>query len=226
VDPTLVVAVVFGIGLAASGIAGWYWSDAARIRRALRDARPASIAAAPEGEVVRLDGRVLEGETVEAPLTGRRGVYYVAIVEEEDGSGHWRERAREAGGVAFTIDDGTGRAIVDPAGARIDVDLDSETASGTLDDPTAKEQAFLERHGLKATGWIFNKKLRYREGVFEVGERIAVMCQPVREPEPSTSSWEVGYRDAPPTRLRIGGSSRYPILLSDACRVTRPPRRA
>jgi hypothetical protein len=222
VETTIVLVMVFGA--AVFGIAGWYWSDAAKIRRALRDARPVSIAEAPEGEVVRLDGRVMEGETVEAPLTGRRCVYYVAVVEEEI-SDSWHERATESGGVCFTIDDGTGRAIVDPAGARIDIDLDRGTASGTLDDPTAKERAFLERHRLEATGWVFNKKLRYREGVFEVGEPIAIMCRPVREPEPAVSSREAGYRDAPPTRLRIGGSSRYPILLSDSRRITQAPRR-
>jgi len=206
------------------GYAFWYWSDTARIQRALRGAPRVSIAEAPEGEVVRLQGRVVAGETLEAPLTGRRCVYYFAIVEEESG-GDWRERAREYDGVPFAIDDGSGRAIVDPANARVDVDLDRASRSGTFDEPTPRETAFLERHGLRGTGWIFNKNLRYREGVFEVGEPIAILCQPVREPDPDAAARVGGYRNAAPTRLRIGGSADHPILLSDSRDVTQARRR-
>ncbi|HWO18404.1 MAG TPA: GIDE domain-containing protein [Kofleriaceae bacterium] len=212
------LALVLVLGGIAAG-ATWYWSATARLRRALRRAKRVSIADAPEGAVVRLDGRVLEGETLEAPLTGRRCVYYVAIVEEfEAGStpDSWRELTREARGVQFTIEDGTGRAIVDPEGARVDVDLDRTASSGALEEPTAAQAAFLERRGVKLTGWSSNRTLRYREGVFEVGEPIAVMCRPMREPDPGAASREVGYREAPSTRLRVGGSARHPILLSDA----------
>jgi hypothetical protein len=136
-------------------------------------------------------------------------------------------RARELRGVPVTVDDGTGRALVDPTAARIDVDIDTTSKSGTLDDPTEAEAAFLQRHGQKGAGWLFNKRLRYREGVFEVGERIAVMCQPVREPDPDAAARAVaGYRDPAPTRLRIGGSPAHPILLSDSRDLTAVRRRA
>ncbi len=203
--------------------AGWYWSEIPKIRRALRGARHVSIAEAPEGAVVRLQGRVMAGETLESPLIGRRCVYYLVLVEERVSSGKsssWRVRIRESRGVPFVIDDGTGRALVDPSGARVDVDLDITQRSGTFDDPTPTELAFLERHGMKSTGWLLNKSLRYREGVFEVGEAIAVMCQPVREPDPDAVAAVAGYRDGPPTRLRAGGSADHPILLSDARDVT------
>jgi hypothetical protein len=212
------LALVLVLGGISAAIASWYWSAATRIRRALRGAKPMSIADAPEGAVVRLDGRVLDGETLEAPLTGRRCVYYLAIVEEFVAGStpdSWRELAREARGVSFVIEDGTGRAIVDPDGALVDVEIDRTASSGTFDEPTAAQAAFLARRDVKLSGWSAGKTLRYREGVFEIGEPIAVMCRPVREPDPGASR-EVGYRDAPGTRLRVGGSARYPILLSDA----------
>jgi hypothetical protein len=216
----VLVLVLGGISV---GIASWYSSATARLRRALRRANHVSIADAPEGAVVRLDGRVVEGEILEAPLTGRRCVYYVAIVEEfQAGStpDSWRELAREARGVQFAIEDGSGRAIVDPDAARVDVDLDRTSRSGTFEEPTAAQMAFLEHQGVKLTGWSFNRTLRYREGVFEVGEPVAVMCRPVREPDPGAASGEVGYRDAPGTRLRVGGSAKHPILLSDSRDLT------
>jgi len=220
VGALVLVLVVGGI---SAGIASWYWSGTVRLRRALRGAKHVSIADAPEGAVVRLDGRVVEGETLEAPLTGRRCVYYLAIIEEfEAGStpDSWREIAREARGVRFAIEDGTGRAIVDPDGARVDVELDRTLQSGSLEEPTAAQRAFLERQGVQLTGWSFNKTLRYREGVFEIGEPIAVMCLPIREPDPGAASREVGYREAPGSRLRVGGSARHPILLSDSRELT------
>jgi hypothetical protein len=198
-----VLALVLG-GISV-GIASWYRSGTARLRSALREAKHVSIADAPEGAVVRLDGRVVEGvEAFEAGST----------------PDSWRELAREARGVPFAIEDGTGSALVDPDGARVDVDLDRTSTSGSFEDPTAAQAAFLERRRVKLTGWSSNRTLRYREGVFEIGEPIAVMCQPMREPDPGAGSREVGYREAPGTRLRVGGSAKHPILLSDSRDLT------
>lgn len=71
----------------------------------------------------------------------------------------------------------------------------------------------------------YNKGLRFREGVFEIGELIAVLCQPVREPDLEATPDEAGYRDGPPTRLRVGGSAQSPILLSGARDLQQPGRR-
>lgn len=133
--------------------------EAAKIRRELQRALPFSIAEAPEGEVVRLEGRVVEGETLVAPLTGRCCVYYVATIEEYDRYGglgaKWPERVRETRCVQFAIEDGTGRAIVDPTDARIDATIDRFTESGLFHDPSPIEVAFLERHGLTSTSTLF-----------------------------------------------------------------------
>lgn len=223
-EAVIVIGILGVFALIMLGV--WYWSDTAQLRRSLREAPRVSIAEAPEGALVRLHGRVVDGESLQAPLTGRRCVYYVALVEERRQSGkshHWVVRIRETRGVPFVIDDGTGRALVDPTQAQIDVEFDSNERSGTFDDPTPTERAFLDRHSVKGEGWVFNKTLRYREGVFEVGEQIAVRCLPVREPDPEGVGASRGYRDAPPTRLRVGGSADHPILLSDAREITEAP---
>lgn len=199
---------VFGamvLGIAAS----WYWSGAMRLRRALRAAPRAPIAEVREGAVVRIDGRVAEGETLVAPLTGRRCVYYVAVVERSVRNG-WHQCVRETRGVPFAIDDGTGRAIVDPASARIDVDLDATSRSGGID-AAAIDEAFRMRNFLNR---MAAARLRYREGVVEVGQPVAVLCQPVREADPDAAAHATGYRADPPTRLRVGGSAKHPLLVS------------
>ncbi len=215
-EALIIAAIVAG---AAIVVASMLYSEKARIRRQLRAAPRVDIGELGEGRTGRLVGRVGDGETLQAPFTGRSCVFYEATVEEYRSSGKtgsWRQVVREARGVPFVLDDGTGRAIVDPGGARVDVDIDMTTRSGTFDDATPIEEQFLTRHGLRSTGWVFNKSIRYREGVIEVGETITVMGQGVREPDPEAVGQVGGYRSGPPTRLRLGGSSRHPILLSDA----------
>ncbi len=216
-EALVAMAVVAGVAVL---VASLMWNEKAKIRRALRGAPRVDIGGLDEGRIGRLVGRVgALGEPLAAPLTGRSCVFYEATVEEyrsSGKSGSWRQVAREARGVPFVLEDGTGRAIVDPGGARVAVDIDMTTRSGTFDDATPIEEQFLARHGLRSTGWVFNKSLRYREGVVEVGETIAVMGQGVREPDPDAVGRVGGYRSGPPTRLRLGGSSRHPILLSDA----------
>lgn len=215
-DALVVLAVAAGVAIVA---ASFMWNEKARIRRELRGASRVDIGELREGRTGRVVGKVGDGETLQAPFTGRSCVFYEASVEEyrtRGKSGSWRQVVREARGVPFVLDDGTGRAIVDPSGARVAVDLDMTTRSGTFDDATPVEEEFLTRHGLRSTGWVFNKSLRYREGVIEIGETIAVMGQGVREPDPDAVGKVGGYRSGPPTRLRLGGSARHPILLSDA----------
>jgi hypothetical protein len=222
VETLVILAAIAG----AAVFTTWYWSEAAKIRRLLRSARRVAIADAPEGSLVRLQGRVVGGDTLQAPLTGRRCVYYYVVVDErvsDSDSGSWRGRIRESRGVPFVIDDGTGHALIDPTHARADVELDVTLRSGTFSDPdpTPSQLALLTRHEVETKGWLFNKTLRYREGVLAVGESIAILCQAVREPVPEATSAAAGYRDAPPMRLRVNGSVNQPLVISDARDVTR-----
>lgn len=85
---------------------------------------------------------------------------------------------------------------------------------GILDDPSARQAAFLERHGI---GQFFGQTLDYYEHVFEIGESIAVMGRPVRELDPDEASRGAGvYRDPPPppVHLLVVGSSTRPMMLT------------
>jgi len=91
---------------------------------------------------------------------------------------------------------------------------DHETHSGTFDDATPAEEAFLNKHARESKNWIFNKRIRYREGVLEAGEEVAVMGYGSKEPDPEGTAG-AGYRDMPSMRLRISGSANFPPLISD-----------
>jgi hypothetical protein len=209
----LIVAVAFGtVGLL---YASWYRSDEQRVRRTLRGTSKSSIAELPEGKPGRIVGRVAPGATIEAPLSGRRCVYFeVTVHEDPGGDDAVRLFAHEAAGVPFVIEDGSGRALIDPRHVRLALTIDRRTESGTFDDATAREEAFLRRRGTKSTGMVFNRTLTYREAVIEIGETVAVVGVGVREPDLDAGAG-AGYRDGPPTRLRMNGSPRHPLLISD-----------
>ena len=208
--------LLLAIGAAAFGLF-WWSSEDRRIKHQLRHAPTYSLGEMPEAQLGRLIGQaVVLREQLAGPISGRPCVYYIAKVEEYRSTGrfsNWKTIITEARGVPFVLQDGTGRAIVDATGAKIALDFDTRSRSGTFDNPTENERAFLDRHGEHGRRWIFNKHLRYREAIIEIGETIAVLGAGTREPDPSATP--TGYRDDQPTLLRLTSSSRYPLVISD-----------
>lgn len=171
------VAVVLLVALLSSA-----FSAEARTKRALAAAPLESIGKVQEGAVVRVKGRVRPvADMIEAPLTGRYCVHYVAIVEERHRgkhSTHWSEVTREAKGVDFEVQDATGEILVRSQGLQVAITLDQHTRSGSFDDATEAEQKFLARMNESSTGLLgFNRTLRYTEGALEAGEEITVLGQ-------------------------------------------------
>jgi hypothetical protein len=198
-------------------VATWvssYFSAENRLKRTLRDVKVWPIGELPENTLGRVIGEAQPVDRVlRSPLTGRPCVFYVARVEE-DNRGSWTPLFTERESVPFLLADPSGHAIVDPSCADVALTFDRDSRSGTFDDPTPSQEAFLEKHGHVGKGWIFNKKLRYVEAVIEPGERVAILGSGIREPDPKGLPSE-GYRSAPPTRLRLTSSPQYPLAISD-----------
>ncbi|MFO0613641.1 MAG: GIDE domain-containing protein [Polyangiaceae bacterium] len=191
------IVIVVGIVIA---LASYFTSAAYRIRKQLREAVRRPIGELGPGMAAKVIGRVVPVETglLQAPLSGRPCVFYEAVVEEHVSSGrssHWVERIRESNRVDFALDDSTGVVRVS---SREQMDYlaerDSEQRSGTFNDAAPHLEAFLARHGMKSQGWVFNKSLRYREGVFEPGEAVAVVGVVEHEDDPDGSAEAQGYR--------------------------------
>jgi E3 ubiquitin ligase len=224
VDPGDIYTLLF-VGLVGVALASWLMSPAAKLRRELKRAPRVTLRELRESTRARVVGAAhpLEG-TLSAPLTGRACLYYVVIVEQYrprgGGARYWRQILRDELGVPFLLDDGTGRAIVDPRAAKVALDVDVRSNSGTFNNPSLRENAFLQKHGQSSEGWIFNKRLRYREAVIEVGETVAILGEGVREPDPDAAPAEA-YRGEQPTRVRMTSSPRYPLIISDSPETTR-----
>ncbi|ACY13699.1 hypothetical protein [Haliangium ochraceum] len=196
-----------------------YFSRDNRIKRAMREARLVSIDAFDEtAGMTRLLGTLRYTEPpLTAPLTGRQCALYVAVVEEYRSSGRsgsWHEVIREEAGQDFVLDDGSGTALIRHRGADTVIVKDAHFRSGTFKDATPGLEAFLARHGESSTGMIFNRALRYREGILEAGEQVAVCGRGVREPDPDARTPSPGYREMA-TRVVMKPSLDFPLYVSD-----------
>jgi hypothetical protein len=165
------------------------------------------VADVPDGKICRIDGIVGEyASTLRAPLSGRACVYYMVLVEESGRT--WTERE----GVAFGLEDASGRAVIDPSSARVALLLDHREDLKALRDATPQQDAVLLRHGYDVRG---AGDLIFYEAVIAVGERITVVGAGSRELD-GASDRESGFRDPPATRLRVKGSDTEPLCIASS----------
>jgi len=238
-DPATVLYAALSTTVVAGTSLAAYLGSEVRLRRMLRRARRWSLATLPEDTFGRVTGAAhpFEGEQLTAPLTGRTCLYYVALVEQRLAHGtdvmRWTRLALERRGLPFVLADGGHRAIVDPRRARVTIHFDHVYRTPRL--PLAVQQQevpqggsatalmtedtrrghFLARHYLVNRDWSTMAELRYREAIIEVGEQIAVLGSGIREPDLEARSDGDAYRAVGGSRLRLTGSRRYPLVISD-----------
>jgi len=213
----------FGLVLVALllfSLARWWFSADQRARRAMRALPVRPIAEALEAEKVRISGPARPlAEPLTAPLSGRPCACWRVVVEEKvrrDKTTYWRTVVDDHEVVDFVIEDGSGKAVVRTAMVQPVLDRDMDARSGFLNDATPELEAFLSERGHSSQGWVFNKTMRYREGVLEPGESVCVVGVGRWEPDPEAAAEARGYRTAhQPRRLVLSAPAEGPLLLSD-----------
>ena len=153
-DPTA-VAVWCAIGFCAGIGLFIYGFRLLQRRRLILDTPFSKIRSAPMG-LVEISGQAVGPYTMVAPITARSCYYYRTLVWEYKQRGknrEWVKVAAESKHLPFFVDDNTGRLLVDPRGADLDLHRDFEQefcdSFFTTKDPTpANVTAFLARHGV------------------------------------------------------------------------------
>ena len=200
------------LGLVAGGVGAMFFAHRftaeETLKRKVRAARRWKIGEIPEGTLGRIVGRAgALRETLFAPITGRTCVYYVVELREHQAD--MVTIVREERGVAFVVEDDSGRAVVEPEGAKLVLTTDARTSSGGIGDaPTPPELAFLRRHGVGERGRV----LTYHEAIIEIGEPVAVVGAGMREHDPDAPAGM--YRETA-MRLRMTSGRRHPLVISD-----------
>lgn len=221
----VVVAVAVTAGALVFTGLRWYFGPEQKAKRALREARTVPIERASEGRVVKVCGRLrYAGEPLRAPLSGRPCAAWRVEVDEyrrSGKSGHWSNIITEMDGGPLEVEDDTGRARVDALGAQLVILRDAHFTSGTFNDAGPALEAYLARHGHDSTGFLgLNRGLRYKEGVLEEGEEVAVLGLARWEHDPSVDARGArGYRELP-RRLVVDATAEGKLLVSDDPSVT------
>ncbi len=157
-----------------------YFNPSAVIRRKLRKVPAQDIGSLVPGTQARVRGTIsADGELLIAPLSGRRCAWYNATVSEYRKSGkngRWHVILTEERGTDFVLRDATGQVKVRMTNAKVASTPDQRSQSGTFDDPSPTERAFLEAHNRSGTGLFgLNRRLQYKERVMEEGEAVTAL---------------------------------------------------
>jgi hypothetical protein len=161
--------IVGGLVLFGAGFRAW------RRLRLIEDTPTSRVRSMALGRV-ELAGRALGKADLEAPFTGAPCVYYRYRIEQEVRSNKrrsWRTVARgDSSAWGFYLEDDTGRVLVDPAGAEVDLSHDWKETNPEL---APRLLAALARDGVDPEGWLFRKKLRFTEWHIAPGDPLYVL---------------------------------------------------
>jgi hypothetical protein len=170
----IIVAIVIAIIFIS-----YFFSKKARIKRKLKKAAFKKMAEFKDGETAKIVGEVeIIGEPLIAPLSGRKCSYYYIHIEERVKSGkswHWRTRVEEEVSGKFVIKEGEKYAFINDNNLNCYIVQDRNFSSGFLNDASKNLEKYLNTKGYESEGILgLNRTLRYKEGVLENGEEIAV----------------------------------------------------
>lgn len=160
-------------------IASKFFNRIARIKRKLKKANYKKITHFRDGDVAKIVGQVeFADNPLIAPLSKRECAYYYILIEQKvssnDGS-RWKTIIEEEKSNAFLIKEGNGCALINCDNIKSYIVQDKKYASGFLNDATDNLESYLNKKGYESIGLFgFNKKIRYKEGVLEEGEEIAL----------------------------------------------------
>lgn len=175
---TFFIALFF-VALIGGIVYSHYFSRKGIVRRKLNKVEEIAIADFKDDETGKVRGVVkFVKEPLIAPLTGRPCAHYRVIVEEQRNSGKsrsWHKIIEEEKSTNFLIQDGDQYALLDHKNRKSYLVPDAKYSSGFLNDATGELESFLNTHGHKSENFLgLNKTIRYREGVLEEGEQVAV----------------------------------------------------
>jgi hypothetical protein len=209
------VIILFVIVIFAIIVSNYYFDKKQIVRRKLKKAIARKMSDIQSGEIAKISGEVeIIGKPLIAPLSKRECAYYYVLIERlvSRGNGsNWETLIEEEKAGTFLIKDGKNFAHVNGTNIKAYIVEDRMYKSGFLNDPNEILEKYLNDHGQEFYGLLgFNKTLRYKEGVLERGETIAVIGK---------GEWvSAGYEKLPKVYgqiLSITSTNNKPVYLSD-----------
>jgi len=197
-DPTS-IAIWCVIGFCAGIGLFFYGFRLLQRRRLILDTPFSKIRSASMG-MVEVSGLAVGPYTMIAPITARPCYYYRTLAWEYKQRGknsEWVQVARECMHVPFFVDDNTGRLLVDPRSADLDLHCDFQqefhSSFFSHDDAPANVVGFLARHGVATSNRIKVEEycIKPKNSLFILGTLAENPGVEVR-PEPIIDFGDVG----------------------------------
>ncbi len=153
--------------------------SAFRLKRLIENTPTSKVRSAAVG-LVEVFGVAVPCEgKLSSPFSKKDCVYYKYSIEEYRHSGkssRWVTLKSGECRSQFYVEDDTGKILVNPNEARIEIPIDSEYNSGNGNDPPECVLEFLSQNGISHEGFFgWNKRMRFREYFIEPGDSIYVM---------------------------------------------------
>jgi hypothetical protein len=213
-DPT---ALLFWCGLGfCAGIGLFFYGFRLLQRRHLILDTPFSKIRSAAMGMVEIGGLAVGPYTMVAPITERECFYFRTLVWEWKQQGkntQWVKVAGECMHVPFFVDDNTGRMLIDPRGAHLDLHRDFEqefcdSFFTTKEPAPANVRAFLARHGVMTNNKIKVEEfcIKPKNSLFILGTLthnpgLEVSAQPVQDVSPVSTFTAHGFS----LSLSVGG---------------------
>ncbi len=161
----------------------FYFGARQTMVRSLSKIKRRSVASLKSNELVKVYGKALHvEEPLIAPLSKRQCIFYTVKIEKRVSRGktsHWKTIVEDQKIQNFFLEQQGSFVIVKPTQVpknyKSYLMVDKRTSSGTFNKPTPEFQAVLDTYNISSENFFgFNKRLRYKEGIIEIGEHITV----------------------------------------------------
>jgi len=177
----VIVSLVLLVGLAI--FLFYYYSSKQVVLRTLKRLPRQRLGSLRTNTYSKIQGKALhvDGPLI-APLSGRECVFYQILIEQRVQRGkhaHWKTLVDDEDIQDFFIEQNGERCMVlpetNPRNFIAYLETDRTVKSGTFNNPTPEFMNVLKMYNINSEGFLgFNKRLRYKEAIIEVGERIVV----------------------------------------------------
>ena len=170
-----------------SGVVMFFRGFSLRTRRKLIENTPTSTVRGMAVGLVEVQGSAQPFQrTILTPFSKVESVFFYYKIDEHQGSGkssRWVTIREFATSDYFSLDDGTGKVLINPAGAELYLASDRKYSLGTWGgtDAQAFEQGLIDL-GISPHGFMNGKQLRCVEQYVCSGDKIYIMGNALQNP--------------------------------------------
>ena len=194
--------LVFKIFITILGIGLFFWALISFRKKRLIENIPTSKIRSIAMGLVEIFGEVVPSidNILKSPFTQKDCVYYNYKIDELRSTGksaHWVTIKKGWNYVYFYLKDDTGKVLVDPLDAKIDIATDNVFKSSLGKDPSDTVKQFLQRENVNFEGSLFkiNKTMRYTECFIQPKDKLYIMGTAADNPFVKDSSVIDGIED-------------------------------